>query len=75
MEKIFDACSLVDELVQELKKLSPEDYLEIKLMLLACAATNWGKTFLEKVFYVVERQRPLLIGTKEATSKPNGSRE
>lgn len=60
--KVF---SLAIKFIQELKWLPEDDYLRIKLMLMAGAPTHDVKAFLQVVFNATERQRPLLIGTRE----------
>lgn len=52
------------ELVLELSRSTPEDYLEIKLMMLAYSRHEKVKEFLQKVFTLAEERRPLLIEMK-----------
>lgn len=66
-DKINEICSLVAEFIQELKELSVDDYLRIKLIMLAGAPIYEVKTFMQLVFYMSESWRPLLISTKEVT--------
>lgn len=63
-DKINKVCSLAVEFIQELKWLPADDYLRIKLMLMAGASTYNVKAFLQVVFNATERNRPLLIETK-----------
>lgn len=52
------------ELVSELAKATPEDYQQMKLMMLSSAKSFRVKTFLQKVFILAEERRPLLIEMK-----------
>lgn len=54
----------IEELIKELLKAAPEDYEEIKLMLLAVNKHPRTLEFLEKMFSLVEEKRPLLIEMK-----------
>lgn len=54
----------IEELIKELLKAAPEDYEEIKLMLLAVNKHPRMLEFLEKMFSLVEERRPLLIEMK-----------
>ena len=63
--EINKVCSLAAEFTQEFKGLPADGYLRIKLMLMAGAPTCNVKAFLQVVFNATERQRPLLIGTRE----------
>ena len=62
MNKVY---SLAAEFVRELTPLPTDDYLRIKLMLMANAPTCNVKAFLQVVFDTAERQRPLLIEKQE----------
>lgn len=57
--------SLAAEFIQELKWLPADDYLRIKLMLMAGAPTYNVKAVLQVVFNATERNRPLLIEVRE----------
>lgn len=52
------------ELVLELSRSTPEDYLGFKLMMLAYSRHEKVKEFLQKVFTLAEERRPLLIEMK-----------
>lgn len=62
MNKVY---SLAAKFVRELTPLLTDDYLRIKLMLMANAPTCNVKAFLQVVFDATERQRPLLIEKQE----------
>ena len=49
------------ELVLELSKSTPEDYLKFKLMMLAYSRNEKIKEFLRRVFALAEERRPLLL--------------
>lgn len=53
---------IIIDFISEMKKCAPDDYQEIKLILLIC---NRDKPeivkFLNTVFHVIESERPLLI--------------
>lgn len=53
---------VIIDFISEMKKCTPDDYQEIKLILLIC---NRDKprivNFLNTVFHVIESERPLLI--------------
>lgn len=66
-DKINEICSLAAEFIQELKEFSVDDYLRIKLIMLAGAPTYKVKAFMQLIFCMSESRRPLLISTKEVT--------
>lgn len=49
------------ELIMELSELAPEDYLQVKMTMLAVARCQQAKDFLYMVFAQAEKNRPLLI--------------
>lgn len=53
---------LAAEFIYELSKSTPEDYLQIKLMMLSTIRQPQTKAFLHKVFLIADERRPLLIG-------------
>lgn len=55
---------LAAELINELAKATPEDYLQTKLMMLSVARLPKVKAYLQKVFYLAEEKRPLLLEMK-----------
>ena len=55
---------LAAELISELAKATPEDYLQTKLMLLSVARLPKVKAYLQKVFCLAEEKRPLLLEMK-----------
>lgn len=55
---------LVAELVLELSKSTPEEYLQMKLMMLSAARQAKVKAFLQRAFTLAEERRPLLIEMK-----------
>lgn len=55
---------LAAELISELAKATPEDYLQIKLMMLSVARLPKVKAYLQKVFCLAEEKRPLLLEMK-----------
>lgn len=55
---------LTKEFVQELAAFAPDDYLKVKLMMIAEASTVRVQTFLHNVFTLTEEKRPLLIEMK-----------
>lgn len=52
------------ELISELAKTTPEDYLQTKLMMLSVARLPKEKAYLQKVFCLAEEKRPLLLEMK-----------
>lgn len=52
------------ELILELSRATPEDYQQMKLMMLASVKPFRVKAFLQKVFKLEEERRPLLIEMK-----------
>ena len=52
------------ELINELAKATPEDYLQTKLMMLSVASHPKVKAYLQKVFCLAEEKRPLLLEMK-----------
>lgn len=63
--RIFmDLWEIIEELIKELLKAAPEDYEEVKLMLLAVNKHPRTLKFLEEMFSLVEEKRPLLIEMK-----------
>lgn len=55
---------LAAELILELSKSTPEEYLQFKLMMLAYSRQERVRTFLQRVFTLAEERRPLLIEMK-----------
>lgn len=55
---------IAEELILELSKNTPEDYQELKLMMLAAVKHEKVKSFLQKVFFLTEERRPKLIEMK-----------
>ena len=55
---------LAAELISELAKATPEDYLQTKLMMLSVARLPKVRAYLQKVFYLTEKKRPLLLEMK-----------
>ena len=55
---------MIEELIKELLKASPEDYEETKLMLLSVTQHPGLLELLQKMFSLVEESRPLLIEMK-----------
>lgn len=55
---------LATKLALELSRSTPEDYLELKLMMFAYSRHEKTKEFLQKVFTLAEERRPLLIEMK-----------
>lgn len=49
------------ELIMELSELTPEDYLQVKMTMLAVTRCQPAKDFLYIVFAQAEKNRPLLI--------------
>ena len=49
------------ELILELSELTPEDYLQVKMTMLAVTRCQQTREFLKRVFILTERNRPLLI--------------
>ena len=49
------------ELIEELKEAPPDDYLQIKLMLLSVVRHKAVDSFLHKIFQLAEERRPLLL--------------
>lgn len=57
---------LMAEFVEELTKTTPDDYLEIKMVLLAAVKEKPRlNKFLHFAFELAEKRRPLLIEMKE----------
>lgn len=52
---------LATEFVSELEKSSPDDYLQIKLMMLSVVRYKAVDVFLHKIFELAEERRPLLL--------------
>lgn len=52
---------LATEFVSELEKSSPDDYLQIKLMMLSVVRYKSVDAFLHKIFELAEERRPLLL--------------
>ncbi len=52
------------EFVRELSRATPEDYLQIKLMMLSSVKHTEVKNFLQAVFTLAEERRPLLLEMK-----------
>lgn len=52
---------LATEFVSELEKSSPDDYLQIKLMMLSVVRYKSVDVFLHKIFELAEERRPLLL--------------
>lgn len=57
-EKLLD---LAAKFVLELSESTPEDYLQIKLMMLSHERQKKTKIFLERIFALAEQRRPLLL--------------
>ena len=57
---------LAAEFILELSKATPEDYLQLKLMMLSAVRHPQVETFLRKVFLLAEEKRPKLIEMKQA---------
>ena len=55
---------LAAEFIFELSKATPEDYLQLKLMMLSAVRHPQVKTFLQKVFSLADDKRPQLIEMK-----------
>ena len=55
---------LAAELISELAKATPEDYLQTKLMMLSVARLPKVKAYLQKVFCLADVKRPLLLEMK-----------
>ena len=55
---------LAVELILELSKSTPEEYLQFKLMMLAYTRQERLRTFLQVAFTLAEERRPLLIEMK-----------
>ena len=55
---------LAAEFILELSKATPEDYLQLKLMMLSAVRHPQVETFLQKVFFLAEEKRPQLIEMK-----------
>lgn len=49
------------ELILELSELTPEDYMQVKMTMLAVTRCQQAREFLSMVFILTERNRPLLI--------------
>lgn len=49
------------ELILELSELTPEDYMQVKMTMLAVTRCQQAREFLNRVFILTERNRPLLI--------------
>lgn len=49
------------EFIEELKEDPPDDYLQIKLMLLSVVRHKAVDSFLHKIFQLAEERRPLLL--------------
>lgn len=49
------------EFIEELKEALPDDYLQIKLMLLSVVRHKAVDSFLHKIFQLAEERRPLLL--------------
>ena len=55
---------LAAEFILELSKATPEDYLQLKLMMLSAVRHPQVETFLQKVFSLADEKRPQLIEFK-----------
>ena len=55
---------LVAELILELSKCTPEEYLQFKLMMLAYPRQERVRKFLQVAFTLAEERRPLLLEMK-----------
>lgn len=55
---------LAVELILELSKSTPEEYLQFKLMMLAYPRQERLRQFLQVAFTLAEERRPLLIEMK-----------
>lgn len=49
------------EFIEKLKEAPPDDYLQIKLMLLSVVRHKAVDSFLHKIFQLAEERRPLLL--------------
>ncbi len=52
---------IATEFIEELKEAPPDDYLQIKLMLLSVVRHKAVDSFLHKIFQLAEERRPLLL--------------
>ena len=57
---------LAAEFILELSETTPEDYLQIKLMMLSAVRHPQVEVFLKNVFLLAEEKRPKLIEMKQA---------
>ena len=57
---------LAAEFILELSEATPEDYLQLKLMMLSVVRHPQVEAFLQKVFLLAEEKRPKLIEMKQA---------
>ena len=55
---------LAAEFIFELSKATPEDYLQLKLMMLSAVQHPQVEAFLRKVFSLADEKRPQLIEMK-----------
>ena len=55
---------LAAEFLLELSKATPEDYLQLKLMMLSAVRHPQVETFLQKVFSLADEKRPQLLEMK-----------
>lgn len=53
---------LAAEFIYELSKSTPEDYLQLKLMMLSTIRQPQAEAFLHRAFLIAEERRPLLLG-------------
>lgn len=59
-----DIYCIAVEFILELSEATPEDFLQMKLMMLSSAKHIRVKSFLQAVFELAEERRPLLIEKK-----------
>lgn len=57
-------CQIAAELIFELSRCTPDDFMQLKLLTLSAARSDKVKAFLQKVFLLAEERRPLLIEMK-----------
>ena len=55
---------LAAAVILELSKATPEDYLQLKLMMLSAVQHPQAESFLQKVFSLADEKRPQLIEMK-----------
>ena len=56
---------IIADFITEMLKATPDDYMEIKIILMAHSADNPALLhFLQEAFKLIESHRPLMIGMK-----------